>query len=108
MCVHITDHVIRHIVTNIKTLQLSIFAELFEDVLIKILKMLLNFARVDVLRRQVDTGSRVIRTLIHVGEEKGRANRRAIVQTRAPISMTTSPDLEIERTIHSVFFCTEN
>lgn len=65
--------------------------------------MLLDLARVHRLTLRVKSrGDGVVETLIHVGKEKGGADTGLGVQARAPITVSTSSDLEVERAVHPV------
>ena len=66
-------HVISHVVTDVQALDVAVFAELLEQILIKVLVMLLDLTRVHALV-SLATGSRKVGPLIHVGEEKGGAD----------------------------------
>lgn len=106
--INITDHVIGQVITNIETLDLAELAELFKDILVEVLKVFLNLPGINRLALSVYTWSNHVGTLIHVGEEKRWGDRGAIVEARASISVTTSTDLEIERTVHAVLFGAED
>lgn len=106
--IDIAHHVVSQVVTYIQRLNFSIFAELLKQIFVEILKMFLNFARINRISLSIDARSDHIRTLIHVGEQKSRTDARFCVKSGATIAMSACSDLEVERTIHSVFLCTEN
>lgn len=62
----------------------------------------------DRLTLGVDTRSNHVRALVHVREEESRRDSRAVMESRAAISMAASTDLEVERAVHTVFLCPEN
>lgn len=53
--INITNHVISQIVTNIQALNLSILVQFFKQVFIKILKMFLDFARINRIALSINT-----------------------------------------------------
>lgn len=70
--------------------------------------MLLNLARVNVLRLDVDARGGVVGPLVHVGKEEGRADGWPIVQARAAVPMAARSDLEVEGAVDSVLLCAED
>lgn len=107
-------HVISQIVTNIQALNLAVFTELLEQILVKILEVILNLVRVERLRLRLLRlfGLRLIwgdveidvhvGSLVHVGEKDGWADGGFGVESGTTVSMPASSDLEVERTVHSV------
>lgn len=78
--IHITNHVIGEVITDIKAFDITVFREFFKEVFIELLKMILDLARFDRLAVNVDAGSYHIGTLVHVGEKNGRADTRFRVE----------------------------
>lgn len=76
--------------------------------------MLLDLARIHVLGSELGVGGHArgrsdhVGPLVHVGEEKSRADAGLRVETRAAVAMPTSPDLEVERAVHAVLLCSED
>lgn len=96
------------VVTDVQALDFAILAELLKQVLVKVFKVVLDLARVEGLALRVNTRSDHVRALVHVGEQQCWADARLRVQPRASISMSTSSDLKVERTVHSILLCSEN
>lgn len=69
--------------------------------------MLLDLARVDGLALRVHAGRDHVRPLVHVGQEQGRADCGPVVQSRAPVAVTTRADLEIEGAVDAVLLRSE-
>ena len=71
--------------------------------------MILDLVRVECLSliRVNDRGDHV-RSLVHVGEEKSGADGGLSVESRAAVAMPASADLEVERTVHTILFGSEN
>lgn len=105
--VHIADHVISKVVTNVEALNFSKLGELFEDVFIEVLKVFLDLSRVDRLPLGVYARGYHVGPLVHVGEKEGGRDGGPVVQSRAPVAMPACTDLEIERAIDTVFLCAE-
>lgn len=83
--VHITNHVVSQIVTDIQALDLSVLAQLLEQILIKILEVVLDLAGVEGLALGVDAGvGEHIGALVHVGDEEGGADAGLGVEAGAP------------------------
>lgn len=70
--------------------------------------MLLDFAWVDGVALWVHAWSYHVGALVHVGEKEGRGDGWAVVETRAPVAVTTRADLEVEWTVHAVLLGAEN
>lgn len=68
--VDIPYHMISEIVANVETLNLSEFAEFFEDVLVEVLQVLLDLTRVDGLTLGVHAGGDHVGPLVHVRQEQ--------------------------------------
>lgn len=64
--VDIADHVVGEVITDVEALDLTEFAQLFEDVLVKVLKVLLDLAWVQGLAKGVHSRGDHIRPLVHV------------------------------------------
>lgn len=105
--IHISDHVISYVVTDIQILNISVLAQLLKQILIEILKVVLDLAGVEILGLGVDAGSEHVGALVHVGEEKGGADGGLRVEARAAVAMPARADLEVERAVHSVLLRTE-
>lgn len=95
---------VSEIITNIQALNLAILAELLKQILIKILKVVLDFLRIEVLllSLRVEARSEHVGALVHVRETNSGANGGFCVETRTAVTMPASSDLEVERTVHSV------
>lgn len=112
--VYITDHVISQIVTNVQAFNFSILAELLKKIFIEILVVLLDPARINVLGGELGVGAHArgrsdhVGALVHVGEEKSRADAGLRVEARAAVAMPTSPNLEVERAVHAVLLRSED
>lgn len=64
--INISDHVVGEVIADIKALDLTELAEFFKDVFVEVLKVFLDFARVDWLALGVDAWSDHVRALVHV------------------------------------------
>lgn len=100
--IHIPHHVVGEVVADIEAFDFAVLRELFEEVFIELLEVVLNLARVDGLSVGVDARCYHVGPLVHVREKNGWAYAGLRVQTRASISVSTRADLEIERTVHPV------
>lgn len=69
-------HVIGEVITNIEAFDITVLREFFKEVFIELFEVILNLARLNRLALNVDAGSYHIGTLVHVGEENGRAYAR--------------------------------
>lgn len=96
------------IIANIKTLDLTKFAEFFENILVEVLEVFLDLAWIDRLALGIDTGGNHVRALVHVRQKKGWRDGRAIVESRTPIAMTTGADLEVEGAVDAVLLSAED
>ena len=106
--VHVADHVVGEVVANVEALDLAELAELLEDVLVEILEVLLDLARVDGLALGVHARRDHVGSLVHVGQKQGRRDRRSVVEARATIAVATRADLEVEWAIHAVLLGAED
>ena len=70
--------------------------------------MILNLARIKGLALRVNTGGDHVRSLIHIREEKCRADAGLGVKPRAPISVSTGSNLEVEGAVNPILFRSEN
>lgn len=96
------------VIADVEALDLPEFAELLEDILVEVLEVLLDLTRFNGLALGVHAGCDHVRALVHVGEEKGRRDRGAIVEARATIAVTTCADLEVEGAVHPVLLGAED
>ena len=64
--IHVSNHVIGKVVTDVKVLDLTELAQLLEYVLVEVLEVLLYLAGVNGLALRVHSGSDHIRALVHV------------------------------------------
>lgn len=64
--IHITNHVVSQIVTDVQALDFTVLAELLKQILVKILEVVLDLAGVERLALRVDAGSDHVRALVHV------------------------------------------
>lgn len=64
--INIPHHVVSQIVTNIQALNLSELVQLFKKILIEILEMFLDFARIDGIALSIDAGVDHVGALVHV------------------------------------------
>lgn len=72
--INIAHHVVSQVVTDIKRLNFSIFAEFLKQIFIKVLKVLLNLARIYGISLDINARSDHIRALVHVREKKSGAD----------------------------------
>ena len=101
--IHIPNHVVSQIVTDIQALDLPILAQLLKQILIEILEVVLDLARVEGLALRVDAGvGEHIGALVHVGEEESWADAGLGVKARAAVAVTARADLEVEGAVHAV------
>lgn len=105
--IHVTDHVIGQIVTDVQALNLAVLAQFLEQILVKILEVILDLAGVKGLALRVNAGSDHVGALVHVGEEECGADAGLRVKPRASIAVPARADLKIERTVYSVLFGSE-
>jgi hypothetical protein len=97
---------IGQIVAHIEVLNLSILAEFLKNIFIKVLKVLLQFARIRLLDVSMLIHAAVkssVWRLVHVGEQQRLTCCWPIVKTGAAVSMAAHSNLEIKRTIDSIF-----
>lgn len=109
--VHISDHMISEVVANIEILNFSILAELFEDILIEILEVLLQLARIRLLDISMLIYAAVkasVRRLIHIRQQQSLTSGRPVVKPRAAVAMATNANLKVKRTIDTILLCPEN
>lgn len=107
--INVAYHVIGKVVAEVEALELAEHAELLEDVLVEILEMFLDLAGVkELLPFWVDCGGGHLEPLVHIAKEESWGDGGAVMETRATIAVTTSSDLEVERTVHAVFLCSVN
>ena len=78
--IHVSNHVIGKVVTDVKVLDLTELAQLLEYVLVEVLEVLLDLAGVDGLALRVHSGGDHIRALVHVRQQDGRGDRRPVVE----------------------------
>ena len=57
---------------------------------------------------RVDAGGDHIGSLIHIREEECRADAGLSVKPRAPITMSTGSNLEVERAVNPILLRSEN
>lgn len=67
--INVANHVVGEVVTNVQALDLTELAQLFEDVLVEILKVLLDLAGIDRLALGVNARRDHVRPMVHVGEK---------------------------------------
>lgn len=96
------------VVADVEALDLAELGELLEDVLVEVLEVVLDLARVDGLALGVDPGSYHVGALVHVGEEESRRDCGAVVQARAAVAVSARADLEVKRAVDAVLLCTED
>lgn len=73
------------------------------------LEVVLDLAGVKSLALRINAwGGEHVGSLVHVGEQEGGANTGFGVKPGAAVAMPASSDLEVERTVNSVFLCSEN
>lgn len=100
------DHVIGEIVANIEALNGAILAELFEEIFIEVVEVILYLVGVEGLGlgliRVSDDVHVHVGPLIHVGENEGWAYSGLCVEPRTPVTVPASADLEVERTVNPV------
>jgi len=104
--IYIPNHMIGQIVTHIEVLNLSILAEFLKNIFIKVLKVLLQFARIRLLDVSMLIHAAVkssVWRLVHVGEQQRLTCCWPIVKTGAAVAMAAHSNLEIKRTIDSIF-----
>lgn len=106
--VDVADHVVREVVANVEALDLAELAELLEDVLVEVLEVLLDLARVDRLALGVHSGGDHVRPLVHVGEKQRRRDRRSVMEAGAPVAVAARADLEVEGAVDAVLLGAED
>ena len=99
---------ISKVVADIEAFDFTVLGELLEEILIELLEVVLDLARVDGVAVGVDAGGYHVGALVHVGEQNGGAYAGLRVEAGAPISVPTRADLEVERAIHPVLLRPEN
>lgn len=100
--VHISNHVLVYIITDMQLLDRSIrLREFGEHLFIKFIELLLNnlLGLVGIARH-----SRYLGVVIHMRNENCLAKSRSVVLSSATVPMTACSNLKIERTVHSIFF----
>lgn len=106
--IYVADHVIGEVVADVEALDLAELGELLEDVLVEVLEMLLDLARVEGLALGVDAGGDHVGPLVHVGQQQRGTDGRAVVQARAAVTVAASADLEIEGAVDAILLCAED
>jgi hypothetical protein len=106
--VDVTDHVVGKIVADVEALDLAELVKLLEDILIEVLEVLLDLARVDRLALRVHSWGDHVRPLVHVGEEERRRDGGPVVEARAPISVAARANFEVERAVDAVLLGAED
>lgn len=106
--IYVADHVIGEVVADVEALDLAELGELLEDVLVEVLEMLLDLARVEGLALGVDAGGDHVGPLVHVGQQQRGTDGWAVVQARAAVTVAASADLEIEGAVDAVLLCAED
>lgn len=100
---------IGQIIADVQALDVAVLGELFEEVLVEILEVLLDVGGVEVgvgLSLWGRVGQHV-GALVHVGEAECGADGGLRVEPRAPVTMPASPDLEVEGAVHPILLCPE-
>lgn len=108
LSIHVPNHVVGKVVADVKALDLTELAQLLEDVLKKVLEVLLYLAGIDGLTLRIYSGGDHVRALVHVREKEGWGDRRSVVEPRAPVPMPACSNLEIKGAIHTVLLGTED
>ena len=69
--IDVADHVIGEIIADVEALDVAVLIEFFKQVLVEILEVVLDLARVKGLGLGlgVNGGSQHVRSLVHVGKE---------------------------------------
>lgn len=106
--IDIADHVVSEIITYVEGLDFTKFTEFLEDVLVKILEMLLYLSWVNWLSLGIYAWGNHIRTLVHVGKDQRGGYSGSVMEAGAAVSVTTCADLEVERAVHAVFLRPED
>lgn len=70
--------------------------------------MFLDLARVKGVALRVDAGGDHIEPLVHVRKQERGADAGLRVETRASVAVSARADLEVKRTVYSVFLGAEN
>lgn len=101
--IHIAYHVVVQIIAHMELFNRTIgLRKLLVHFFIELVKLLLN----ELLRLGGISGnSRSFGVVVHVRNENSLAKCRSVVLSSAPVSMPTRANLKIERTVHSIFFC---
>lgn len=68
--IHVSNHVVSKVVTDVEALDLTELAELLEDVLVEVLEVLLDLVGVDRLALGVHSGGDHVRALVHVRQQE--------------------------------------
>ena len=95
------------VVADIEAFDFAVLGELLEEILIELLEVVLDLARVDGVAVGVDAGGYHVGALVHVGEENGGTYAGLCVEARAAIPVPTGADLEVERAIDPVLLRSE-
>lgn len=106
--VDIADHVVGEIVADIEALDLAELCELREDVLVEVLEVLLDLARVQRLPLRIHPRRDHVGTLVHVGQQQRWRDAWPVVQPRTPVAVPARADLEVERTVDAILLRPED
>lgn len=106
--VDVADHVVGEIVADIEALDLTELCELREDVLVEVLEVLLDLARVQGLPLRIHAGRDHVGALVHVRQQQRGRDAWPVVQPRAPVAVAAGADLEVEGTVDAVLLRPED
>lgn len=103
------DHMVGQVVTDVQILDLAMLGKLFEDILIELFEMLLALARINGHGQAVGPGRGVERgILVHVLHQQCWTDGGSVMQAGAAITMSASPNLEVEGAVHTILLCAKD
>mmetsp|Transcript_56253 Transcript_56253/g.105463 ORF Transcript_56253/g.105463 Transcript_56253/m.105463 type:complete len:301 (+) Transcript_56253:41-943(+) len=107
--IDIADHVVAQIIHHDQVLNLAVVCQLQEHLHVEGLQVRLRPVIHVVIPGLIVGQGQALRSVgIHMGEQQGLTHRRPVVKSIALVTISTGPDLEVERTVHAILLSSEN
>lgn len=101
--VHVSEKVVTDIVAHNHFLEVSVFRQFNEEIFIKPIKI-----RLELFCRHILTFGCVARVIVDVGKEDGLWELRLDVFSWTSVAVSAGTNLQVERTVDTILFCTED